>query len=274
MAALPPDGATGGDAGNGGSNLGARVQGAITHAAHAVHAAMSGLAAGDALAGGDSRDRPERVLSASFGTLESPGGGAQLRCLFLTYPSGWQAWEVECGACGELISLRDGPVTYVLPVPNPERTRSGGGGEGEAVPDDVRPLVAVAGPDAPPAPPPSEARGESGGESVVAPQAPPASGASLVRFFSVRSQGYVRKLSFRSPVLALRATSRVVAVALDSQVYGLDTATLEARPPPCAHTACCKAMLDCVLRVSWFWCADNLRCDRARSSASRCPSAC
>jgi hypothetical protein len=239
MAALPPDVAGGADAG---SNLGARVQGALTHAAHAVHAAVSGLASGDALAGGDARDRPERVLSASFGALESPGGGgAQLRCLFLIYASGWQAWEVERGACNELISLRDGPVTSVLPVPNPERTRSGGGngnggGGGEVVPDDARPLVAVAGPDSPPAPPPAEARGgyESSesdapvsAAAAVAP--PPTSGASLVRFFSVRRQEYVRTLNFRSPVLALRATSRVVAVALDSQVYGLDTATLEAR---------------------------------------------
>ena len=225
------------------SALSARVQGVLTHAVQAAVASLSGLAAGDA--GGDGvRDRPERVLSASFGVLESPAadgagaaGATHTRCLFLTYETGWQAWSVERGACRELISLRDGAVTGVLPVPHPERHGNSSSPPGaDAVPADARPLVAVAGPDPPlaPLPAPEAAAGDDGDDGAGAAAAPPPApalhaGPSCVRFFSVRRQGYLRTLPFRSPVLGLRATSRVVAVALESQVYGLDAATLEAR---------------------------------------------
>ncbi len=220
--------------------LGARVQAAVGALTSAV-ASLSGIGgSGDAA---ELRDRPERVLSASFGVLEAPGG-AHCRVLLLVYASGWQAWEVEtAGACRELVSLRDGAVTSVLPVPHPERSvaRCDDAADGEAaLPDDARPLVAVAGPDAPP-PPPAEELAE-GAEGAGAPLALPHCGASAVRFFSLRRQEYVKTCAFRSPVLALRATPRVVAVALESQVYGLDTATLEARPAASkmsvgAHTA-------------------------------------
>jgi hypothetical protein len=220
--------------------LGARVQAAVGALTSAV-ASLSGIGGGGDAA--ESRDRPERVLSASFGVLEAPSG-AHCRVLLLVYASGWQAWEVEtAGACRELVSLRDGAVTSVLPVPHPERSARGDdAADGEAaLPDDARPLVAVAGPDAPPPPPPPEECAE-GADGAGAPLALPHCGASAVRFFSVRRQEYVKTCAFRSPVLALRATPRVVAVALESQVYGLDTATLEARPAASkmsvgAHTA-------------------------------------
>jgi hypothetical protein len=220
-----------GDAGEGGAlGVQARMHAAVGALTSAVAGTLGGLSLGEAAAGSE-KERPERVLAASFASLESPGG-AQTRCLFLSYASGWAAWSEA--PCCELVSLRDGPVTAVLPLPQPERREAGagadagsaGGGDADAaaaagadaLSDDARPLVAVAGPEAPPASP------------ADAPEAAGASsGASRVRFYSLREQRSVRTQAFRSPVLALRATARVVAVALDSQVYGLDAATLEVR---------------------------------------------
>jgi len=186
--------------------LSARVHAAVGAVTSAFASTLGGALSGDS--GG--ANAAERVLSASFGVLEPPcASEPPLRCLFLTYATGWQCWSLEArGACAELVSVRDAAAaaaSLVLPLPQPER--AAGDAAAAGLPDAARPLVAVAGPD--------------GGE-----------GASAVRFYSVRRGEYVDATrSFRAPVLALRATSRLVAVALDTQLYGLDARTLEARPP-------------------------------------------
>ena len=153
--------------------------------------------------------------------------------LLLVYASGFQIWDIDSpGACRELVSVRESPgaVTALLPLPQPERPPRATPGDSAAappaaLPDELRPLVAVAGPSAPTPVPaaPSDAEGDA------PPPPPPPHNAAVVRFYSARRGEYAHSLPFRSPVLALRATARIVAVALDAQVYGLDAATLEAR---------------------------------------------
>ena len=185
--------------------LSARVHAAVGAVTFAFASTLGGALSGDSRAYG--ADAPERVLSAVFATLESPcASEPPLRCLFLTYATGWQCWSLEArGACAELVSVRDAaPASpaLVLPLPQPERA---GDAAAPGLPDAARPLVAVAGPDG----------GEGGG---------------VVRFYSVRRGEYVdAPRAFRAPVLTLRATSRLVAVALETQLYGLDARTLEAR---------------------------------------------
>ena len=190
--------------------LSARVHAAVGAVTSAFASTLGGALSGDSRSYG--ADAPERVTSASFGTLESPSASEPpLRCLFLTYEAGWQCWSLEArGACAELVSVRDAAHStprVVLPLPQPEAARDDAT---PGPPDAARPLVAVAEPDA-------------SAEDVTA---------SRVRFYSVASGEYVAARPFRAPVLMLRATSRLVAVALDSQLYGLDASTLEARHDP------------------------------------------
>jgi hypothetical protein len=187
--------------------LSARVHAAVGAVTSALANTLGGALSGDSRSYG--ADAPERVHAALFGALESPcAAEPPLRCLFLTYATGWQCWSLEArGACAELVSVRDGPVSAVLPLPQPEaRPPADAAADGPACPPDAaRPLVAVAAPDA--------AAGD----------------AATVKFYSVSRGEYVAARNFRAPVLALRATSRLVVVALDSQLYGLDASSLEAR---------------------------------------------
>lgn len=195
--------------------LSARVHAAVGAVTSAFASTLGGALSGDSRSYG--ADAPERVLSASFGTLESPcPSEPPLRCLFLTYESGWQMWSLEArGACAELVSVRDAASTprVVLPLPQPE-ARANSADATPGPPDAARPLVAVAEP--------------SAGDTA---------NASVVRCYSVSRGEYVAARPFRAPVLMLRATSRLVAVALDSQLYGLDASSLEARHDPASFGA-------------------------------------
>ncbi|KAB2059393.1 hypothetical protein ES319_A11G299700v1 [Gossypium barbadense] len=50
---------------------------------------------------------------------------------------------------------------------------------------------------------------------------------AIVQFYSLRSQTYVHKLNFRSVVYSVRCSSRIVAIALATQIHCFDATTLE-----------------------------------------------
>ncbi|KAL1145768.1 hypothetical protein V6Z11_A11G321400 [Gossypium hirsutum] len=50
---------------------------------------------------------------------------------------------------------------------------------------------------------------------------------AIVQFYSLRSQSYVHKLNFRSVVYSVRCSSRIVAIALATQIHCFDATTLE-----------------------------------------------
>ena len=142
-------------------------------------------------------ESPERVTRATFGVLDEQ---RPRRVLLLCYTAGWQAWDLEHsggsrGEPHELCSLRDGPVTEVLILPR-----------SDAVSQTQYPLFAVCGPDT-----------EAGSAEMQQPY--------VVRLYSLPAAGYVRTLPFNAPVLALRATTRVLAVMTRSHVYCLDAAS-------------------------------------------------
>lgn len=48
-----------------------------------------------------------------------------------------------------------------------------------------------------------------------------------VQLYSMRSHTYVHSLSFNSPVLSLKCSRRLIAVALDAQIHAFDATTLQ-----------------------------------------------
>ena len=229
----------------------------------AVHDALGALSTAVASFGvsenGASEQRPERVQSASFAFLEA-AGGKRTRVLLLTYAAGgWQCWDVDSpGAVRELVSLRDGLVSALIALPDAEDLGAACMEESASEAPHLtlaRPLFAVAGPDA-----------ESAAVAVESgsPPLPPLSAPSLVRVYSVAQQGYVRSLPFRTAVLSLRATARVVAVALSSQIYGfhahnlqlsfsvLTYPTPEAPPTAAPHAICVFPVGPVALGLRWL----------------------
>ncbi|GAQ80096.1 hypothetical protein KFL_000460070 [Klebsormidium nitens] len=155
--------------------------------------------------------KKEQVLWASFDSLDI-APGTSLRVLLLTYSNGFQAWDVhEAGDVRELVSRRDGPVAClrVLPhplAPEPEDSPLAG----------ARPLLAVV------------AGGEGFRGFDQAEEGESEGGArSAVRMYSLQSHAYVHALRFRTPVLGVQASRRLVAVALSAQIYCFDAATLD-----------------------------------------------
>ena len=139
------------------------------------------------------------------------------RVLLLTYPNGFQVWDVEdADDVWELVSKRDGPVAFLRVQPQPFPETSDGSLKAS------RPLLLVVTTDATPC------RGnvvQGGlangyGAAVGGPITPGENDfvPTLVKFYSLRSHAYVHTLRFRTAIYAVRCSSRVVAVALIAQV--------------------------------------------------------
>ncbi|KNA09193.1 hypothetical protein SOVF_155860 [Spinacia oleracea] len=174
----------------------------------------------------DSNDIKDQVLWACFDKIElSPS--IFKRVLLLGYTNGFQVLDVDdASIVTELVSRRDGPCTFLQIQPFPAESE---GCEGFGA---SHPLLLVAagdetnqtmGPD-------STQRRRDGlvrdgyiesqtGNMVNSPTA--------VRFYSLRSHSYVHVLRFRSAVLTVRCSPRIVAVGLASQIYCFDAITLE-----------------------------------------------
>lgn len=136
--------------------------------------------------------------------------------LLVGYSNGFQVLDVEDAAnvC-ELVSKRDGPVTFLQMQPTPVSSE---GTEGFRASHPM--LLVVAGDE-------TNGLGAVQGGRLSAlirdtnsePQAGNCiSAPTVVRFYSLRSHTYVHVLRFRSAVYLVRCSPRIVAVALAAQV--------------------------------------------------------
>lgn len=157
----------------------------------------------------------KQVLWSGFDKLEiSPSSFKHV--LLLGYPNGFQVLDVEdaSNVC-ELVSKRDGPVTFLQMQPFPAKSD-----EGEGFVASHPMLLVVAG---------DETNGSGmvqGGRlsaliretSSESQQGNCISQPTVVRFYSLKLHNYVHVLRFRSTVYIVRCSPRIVAVALAAQV--------------------------------------------------------
>ncbi|MBA0771039.1 hypothetical protein Gotri_019569 [Gossypium trilobum] len=164
----------------------------------------------------------DQVNWAGFDKLEDEKGVIR-QVLLLGYRSGFQVWDVEDAdnVC-DLVSRRDGPVSFMQMLPKPVAAKRSGDKFANS-----RPLLVVC----------SDGalsvgtriqdhscngsiphNNYSGNGSIVS---------AIVQFYSLRSQSYIHKLNFRSVVYSVRCSSRIVAIALATQIHCFDATTLE-----------------------------------------------
>lgn len=157
-----------------------------------------------------------QVRWAGFDKLEGEGGVIQ-QVLLLGYRSGFQVWDVEeANNVRDLVSRHDGPVSFLQMLPKPIMSKR----SGDMFAED-RPLLVVC------------ADGALGGGSNIPDGLATSCNGSIsnhhdlangsamptvVLFYSLRSQSYVRELKFRSAVYSVRCSSRIVAIAQSAQV--------------------------------------------------------
>ncbi|XVF34089.1 hypothetical protein REPUB_Repub18cG0027200 [Reevesia pubescens] len=164
----------------------------------------------------------DQVHWAGFDKLEGEEDVIR-QVLLLGYRSGFQVWDVEeADNVRDLVSRRDGPVSFMQMLPKPVVAKRSGDKFA-----DSHPLLVVCADG-------SLSGGtniqdgscngsiphnhDSGNGSVVA---------TIVQFYSLRSQSYVHMLKFRSVVYSIRCSSRIVAIAQAAQIHCFGSTTLE-----------------------------------------------
>lgn len=162
-----------------------------------------------------------QVQWSNFDKLEL-GSGEIRQVLLLTYLNGFQVWDVQDASnVHELVSRRDGPVAFLRLQPKPiiqEPIDGGASFKG------ARPLLLVVTSDTTVSGSPGAGgfpggygAGSGGGNlGLAASHFVP----TVVKFYSLRNHSYVHTLRFRTGIHAVRCSSRVVAVALATQVIG------------------------------------------------------
>ncbi|GLU07481.1 hypothetical protein SLE2022_244370 [Rubroshorea leprosula] len=198
-----------------------------TVSANASNVASTVRSAGASVAASisTSEDHKDQVTWAGFDRLEL-GPSVFKNVLLLGYQNGFQVLDVDDASnFSELVSKRDGPVSFLQFQPFPQDSN---GQEGYKTSFPM--LLVVSGDDTNTpvfSPNPGnlgalarDGRTEShSGNSINSPTA--------VRFYSLRSHCYVHVLRFRSSVCMVRCSSRVIAVGLSTQIYCFDALTLE-----------------------------------------------
>ncbi|XP_075503183.1 LOW QUALITY PROTEIN: autophagy-related protein 18f-like [Primulina tabacum] len=182
----------------------------------------SAATAASAVVERDIETNTEQVSWAGFDKIEFERGVTR-KVLLLGYSYGFQVWDVEVADnVHSLVSRNDGSVSFMQMVPKPVAAKQSVDKFAES-----RPLLIIC------------AEGSfSGGNSVQEGSVTPFNGAvhgqlndssvaTVVWFYSLRSQSYVHLLRFRSVVHLVRCSSRVVAVLQWSQIHCFDAATLE-----------------------------------------------
>ncbi|KAL0371371.1 UNVERIFIED_CONTAM: Autophagy-related protein 18g [Sesamum angustifolium] len=157
-----------------------------TNASTAVRSAGASVAASISSSGDD---RKEQVLWAGFDKLElSP---TTLRhVLLLGYLKGFQVFDVEdASGLSELVSRREGPVTFLQMLPAPANF------DGTGKYNSSHPMLVIVG---------------GNEDERITPHTVPA-----------------HVIDFKSAVFMVRCSRRVVAIGLEEQVYCFDTLTLE-----------------------------------------------
>lgn len=158
----------------------------------------------------------EQVTWAGFDGLEL-GPSVFKHVLLLGYQNGFQVLDVDDSSnFSELVSKRDGPVSFLQIQPFPALTD---GYEGFKT---SHPLLLVVAGDEPNSSSLGQNRSHLGGLGRDGNMEPrlvnSANCPTAVRFYSLRSHGYVHVLRFRSAVCMVRCSPRIVAVGLATQV--------------------------------------------------------
>ncbi|WCJ21455.1 hypothetical protein M5689_003607 [Euphorbia peplus] len=164
-----------------------------------------------------------QVTWAGFDRLEL-GPSVVKNVLLLGYENGFQVVDVENASdFSELVSKRDGPVSFLQMQPFPAKSD---GHEGFR---SSHPLLLVVASDTSGS---KEVHNHSNlgrdinidshsGNYVSSP--------TSVKFYSLKSHCYVHVLRFRSAVRMVRCSTRFVAVGLATQIYCIDALTLESK---------------------------------------------
>ncbi|KAG8389405.1 hypothetical protein BUALT_Bualt02G0225800 [Buddleja alternifolia] len=191
-----------------------------TNASTAVRSAGASVAASVSSSGDD---RKEQVLWAGFDKLEFSLTTFR-RVLLLGYLKGFQVFDVEdASGLSELVSRRDGPVTFLQILPAP--ANSDGMGKNKS----SHPILVVVGGNEDERITSHQSTGQVSGRCGSAESSfgssfePP----TAVRFYSMKSNEYIKIIDFKSAVFMVRCSPRVVAIGLEEQVYCFDTLTLE-----------------------------------------------
>ncbi|KAL5701546.1 hypothetical protein ACHQM5_026872 [Ranunculus cassubicifolius] len=195
-----------------------------TVSSNASSVASSVRSAGASVANSISNDEiKDQVLWAGFDKLELDASASK-NVLLLGYTNGFQVLDVEDAAnINELVSKRDGPVTFLKMQPLPAKSEVG---EGFRASQPV--LVVVAG---------DEVNNSNGGQmgglardNVVDLQSGNCiSSPTAVHFYSLISHTYIHSLRFRSAVYVVRCSPRIIAVGLAAQIYCFDAVTFKTK---------------------------------------------
>ncbi|XP_059652573.1 autophagy-related protein 18h-like [Cornus florida] len=178
----------------------------------------AGASIAGSISGDSDEHRKDQVLWACFDRLEL-GPFCSKRVLLLGYSNGFQVLDVEdASSVSELVSRRDGPVTFLQMQPIPSKI------EGHEGFRKSHPLLLVVASD--------ETRGsvpmQNGRDGYIESQTGNfLNSPTAVRFYSLRSHNYVHVLRFRSTVYMVRCSPRILAVGLAAQIYCFDALTLE-----------------------------------------------
>uniref|UniRef100_A0A5B7B4D3 Putative autophagy-related protein 18f isoform X1 n=1 Tax=Davidia involucrata TaxID=16924 RepID=A0A5B7B4D3_DAVIN len=185
----------------------------------------SAASAATAIVDRDNAVSHDQVQWAGFDKLQGEGDITRL-VLLLGYQYGFQVWDVEeADNVHDLVSRHDGPVSFMHMVPKPIASKRYGDKFA-----DSRPLLVIC-----------TDGSFSGCDNIQDVLATPCNGIiqnchdpvnggflpTVVCFYSLRSQSYVRQLKLRSVAYSVRCSSRVVAVLQAAQIHCLDAATLE-----------------------------------------------
>ncbi|XP_073525991.1 uncharacterized protein [Phyllobates terribilis] len=169
-----------------------------------------------------SADHKDQVTWAGFDKLDVESSICR-HVLLLGYRNGFQILDVEDASnFSELVSKRDvGRVTFLQIQPIPLKSNIGEGFKAS------HPLLLVVAEDETNSI--NHVRNNTHSATVGGdvPVVNSANSPTTVRFYSLKSHSYVHDLRFRSPVCMVRCSSRIVAVALATQIHCYDALNLE-----------------------------------------------
>ncbi|CAH1428673.1 unnamed protein product [Lactuca virosa] len=162
---------------------------------------------------------PDQVLWAGFDKLECEGDISR-RVLLLGYQFGFQVWDVEdANNVRNIVSRYDGAVFSMQLLPKPIVPK-----HSQVEYANSRPLLVICsdGSFSAGGNPPGNGNIKNGHDQVNGGSVP-----TVVWFYSLKSQSYIKELKFRSVVYSVRCSSRIVAVLQAAQVHCFDVATLQ-----------------------------------------------
>ncbi|KAI3688560.1 hypothetical protein L2E82_46211 [Cichorium intybus] len=167
----------------------------------------------------DNDGLPDQVLWAGFDKVEIEGDVSR-RVLLLGYQFGFQVWDVEdANNVRNIVSRYDGAVFSMQLLPKPTVSK-----HAQVEYANSRPLLVICadGSFSPGGNPSSNGNIKNSHDQINGGSVP-----TVVWFYSLKSQSYIKELKFRSIVYSVRCSSRIVAVLQAAQVHCFDVATLE-----------------------------------------------